>query len=284
MDARQVDPDVATFLDAALLSGHTTRILHALLQGPDSWRLRLQLQKLAGVQRVLDTASVASCFLPVAAPITKLIASDRSEVVKQACRHMSTALNKAQVFRQAGKDCLSKITSVSKYDIKILVYLYARRLIVQQVTTVVTVWPKPELAEHCDDLLLLLTGAIEDPKGFVRLLARQSLCAFAEAWSERMEQFAEILPLPQRPLIIVEHPSGATSAMTSVAFSADHPPRGKRGYSVVDEDSLCNAAQAPWWSLATCVPKAVFGCCEVDALLGLWTDAVDLHLGDVVQR
>ncbi|RHZ20252.1 hypothetical protein DYB37_001665 [Aphanomyces astaci] len=58
----------------------------------------------------------------------------------------------------------------------------ARCLIVQQVTTVVRVWPKSELAEHCDDLLLLLTGAIQDPKDFVRAAAREALCAFAETW------------------------------------------------------------------------------------------------------
>ncbi|RHY06688.1 hypothetical protein DYB25_000093 [Aphanomyces astaci] len=120
----------------------THRLLHALLQGPDSWRL--QLQKLAGVQRVLDTvdnnvhdvdskASVASCFLPVA-----------------VCE--------------------------------------ARCLIVQQVTTVVRVWPKSELAEHCDDLLLLLTGAIQDPKDLLRAVASEALCAFDETWYGRVYQ------------------------------------------------------------------------------------------------
>ncbi|RLO04893.1 hypothetical protein DYB28_005964 [Aphanomyces astaci] len=62
----------------------------------------------------------------------------------------------------------------------------ARCLIVQQVTTVVRVWPKSELAEHCDDLLLLLTGAIQDPKDFVRAAAREALCAFAETWCGRV--------------------------------------------------------------------------------------------------
>ncbi|RHY15426.1 hypothetical protein DYB25_003081 [Aphanomyces astaci] len=62
----------------------------------------------------------------------------------------------------------------------------ARCLIVQQVTTVVSVWPKSELAEHCDDLLLLLTGAIQDPKDFVCASAREALCAFAETWCGRV--------------------------------------------------------------------------------------------------
>ncbi|RHY22664.1 hypothetical protein DYB25_005392 [Aphanomyces astaci] len=181
------------------LQTQTHRLLHALLQGPESWRL--QLQELAGVQSVLDTT-----------PITKLIASDRSEVAKKACGAVaqfaemsgtafapfadvvlpslvSTAPNKVQVFRQAGKDCLTTISTVSKYDMKILVSLWrqsrtseARCLIVQQVTTVVRVWPKSELAEHCDDVLLLLSGAIQDPKDFVRAAAREALCAFAETW------------------------------------------------------------------------------------------------------
>ncbi|ETV88421.1 hypothetical protein H257_00039 [Aphanomyces astaci] len=138
------------------LQTQTHRLLHALLQGPESWRL--QLQELAGVQSVLDTvdntvhdvdskAIVASCLLPVATPITKLIASDRSEVAKKACGAVaqfaemsgtafapfadvvlpslvSTAPNKVQVFRQAGKDCLTTISTVSKYDMKILVSLW----------------------------------------------------------------------------------------------------------------------------------------------------------------
>ncbi|RLO03408.1 hypothetical protein DYB28_012868 [Aphanomyces astaci] len=160
------------------------RLIHALLQGPDSWRLRLQLQKLAGVQRVLDTVdnnvhdeSYLS-FDNVALPSL-----------------VSTTTTKVLVFHQAGKDCLTKISTVSKYNVKILVSLWgltrsseARCLIVQQVTTVVRVWPKSELAEHCDDLLLLLTGAIQDPKDFVRAAAREALCAFAETWYGRVYQ------------------------------------------------------------------------------------------------
>ncbi|RLO05448.1 hypothetical protein DYB28_006764, partial [Aphanomyces astaci] len=97
------------------LQTQTHRLLHALLQGPESWRL--QLQELVGVQSLLDTTL-----------ITKQIASDRSEVAKKACGAVtqfvemsgtalapfadivlpslvSTAPNKVQVFRQAGKDC-----------------------------------------------------------------------------------------------------------------------------------------------------------------------------------
>ncbi|RHY06576.1 hypothetical protein DYB36_005783 [Aphanomyces astaci] len=65
----------ADFLHEVKLSAmETHRLLHALLLGPDSWRL--QLQELTGVQYVLDTvdnivqdldskASVSSCLLPV---------------------------------------------------------------------------------------------------------------------------------------------------------------------------------------------------------------------------
>ncbi|ETV89310.1 hypothetical protein H257_00639 [Aphanomyces astaci] len=125
--------------------------------------------------------------------------------------------------------------------------------------TVVREWPKSELAEHCDDLLLLLTGAIQDPKDFVRAAAREALCAFAETWSEGMEQLAEIPPLPQRPMIIAEHASAQLTAAllkkqvsaTSVAdltsaFRYDAscvqrrpPPRGKRGYVCGDYSGSC---------------------------------------------
>ncbi|ETV87980.1 hypothetical protein H257_01376 [Aphanomyces astaci] len=56
----------------------------------------------------------------------------------------------------------------------------AQGLIAQQLTTVVTIWPKSELAEHCDDMLLLLTSAIQDHKAFVRVAAGEALCAFGE--------------------------------------------------------------------------------------------------------
>ncbi|RHY95160.1 hypothetical protein DYB31_003511, partial [Aphanomyces astaci] len=118
----------------------TDRLLRALLQGSDSWRL--QLQVLTGVQRVLDIvnnsvhdvdskARVSSGLLPVAVQMS-------------------------------------------------LQWREARGLIVQQVTTVVTVWPKSELAEHCDDMLLLLTCAIQYHKAFVRVAAGDALCAFGE--------------------------------------------------------------------------------------------------------
>ncbi|RLO04701.1 hypothetical protein DYB28_007514, partial [Aphanomyces astaci] len=140
------------------LQTQTHRLLHALLQGPESWRL--QLQELVGVQGLLDTfVEMSGTAL---APFADIVLPSL----------VSTAPNKVQVFRQAGKDCP---TTIKKYDMKILVSLWrqsrtseARCLIVQQVTTVVRVWPKSELAEHCDDVLLLLTGAIQDPKDFVR--------------------------------------------------------------------------------------------------------------------
>ncbi|ETV66398.1 hypothetical protein H257_17179 [Aphanomyces astaci] len=69
------------------LESQTHRLFHALLQGPDSWRL--QLQELAGVQSVLGTANKSThderCPLPLArgrTHIMKLLASKRSEVAK----------------------------------------------------------------------------------------------------------------------------------------------------------------------------------------------------------
>ncbi|ETV89309.1 hypothetical protein H257_00638 [Aphanomyces astaci] len=84
--------------------------------------------------------------------------------------------------------------------------------------TVVREWPKSELAEHCDDLLLLLTGAIQDPKDFVRAAAREALCAFAETWYGRerghgtTRRDPAAAPTTNRPMIIAEHASAQLTA------------------------------------------------------------------------
>ncbi|RHY48066.1 hypothetical protein DYB30_014044 [Aphanomyces astaci] len=221
------------------LHTQTRRLVDALqvksTDDPDSWRV--QLRELAGVQRLLDTldntsldvdskASVATCLLPVAAPINDLITSTRSEVVRKACGAVAqfasmtgpafapfanqvlaslvhTAKIKTFVMSHAGQQCLLTVSSMSRYDLTILLELWGSTR---------AAWPKSEVAEHYTGLLALVTSAMDDRNDHVRMAARQAFCVFVETWSEHIQVLVEVPSARHRPLFMAEHASARLTA------------------------------------------------------------------------
>ena len=125
---------------------------------------------------------------------------------------LNSARSHAQVLCKAGEECMTLLSSPSRYNVKTLLHHFdpkrggtvestvseshrmecvepVRLLIVRQLELIVQSWSKADLDPHYEDIKSVLVKALHDKNDQIRAKARGVFCLLCGIWYDSLSEF-----------------------------------------------------------------------------------------------